>query len=92
MPVVQKHQPTPEQLRYSFKRTREITGIKRPVRPARLPKSYSPAEVYAIMEGAAKVSSKHRLFVEWLFAQDCALASSTSKTYGTSARTSINSS
>ena len=66
VPVVEKHAPSPEQLRYSFKRVREITGIKRPVRPAALPKFYTPAEVYALVEGAARVSSKHRLLVESL--------------------------
>ena len=60
------HQPSPEQLRYSFKRVREITGIRRPVRPQRLPKFYTPAEVYALLEGAAKCSPKHHLLVEGL--------------------------
>jgi integrase len=67
VPVVQKHRPSPEQLRYALKRVREITGIRRPVRPAKLPKFYSPAEVYAILEGAARCSPKHRLLDEWLF-------------------------
>src|SRR5258708_15200808 len=44
VPVVRKHLPNPEQLRYSFKRVREITGIRRPVRPQRLPKFYSRSE------------------------------------------------
>lgn len=49
-----------------FKRVREVTGIRHPVRPARLPKFYTPAEVYMLIEaeGAARVSPKHRLLVE----------------------------
>jgi integrase/recombinase XerD len=66
LPVVNKHQPTPEQLRYAFKRIRELTGIRRPTRPHRLPKFYTPAEVYALLEGAARVSPRHRLLVESL--------------------------
>lgn len=66
VPVVRRHNPSPEQLRYSFKRVREVTGIRRPVRPARLPKFYSPGEVYALLEGAGRVSGKHRLLVEIL--------------------------
>ncbi len=66
VPIVQQHKPSPEQLRYSFKRVREITGIKRPVRPAKLPKFYTPAEVYALLEGAGRRSPKHRLLVDSL--------------------------
>jgi integrase/recombinase XerD len=66
IPVVQKYGPSPEQLRYSFKRVREITGIKRPVRLAPLPKFYTPAEVYTLTEGASRVSTKHRLLVDCL--------------------------
>ena len=64
--VVELHKPSPEDLRYVFKMVRERTGIRRPVRPAALPKFYSPAEVYALLEGAGKVSAKHRLLVECL--------------------------
>lgn len=64
--VVEREKPSPEDLRYAFKMVREQTGIRRPVRPARLPKFYSPAEVYALLEGASKVSNKHRLLVECL--------------------------
>src|SRR5437899_2899100 len=31
VPIVQKHKPSPEQLRYSFKIVRQLTGITRPV-------------------------------------------------------------
>jgi integrase/recombinase XerD len=64
--VVDQHKPSPEELRYAFKRVREITGIRRPMRPQRLPKYYTPAEVYALIEGAAKCSAKHRLLVDCL--------------------------
>ena len=66
LPIVVKHQPSPEQLRYVFKQLREQTGIKRPSRPQALPKFYSPAEIYALLEGAAKCSPKHRLLVDML--------------------------
>jgi integrase/recombinase XerD len=65
-PDVQEQKPSPEELRYAFKHVREITGIRRPMRPQRLPKYYTPAEVYALIEGAGKVSPKHRLLVECL--------------------------
>ena len=55
-----------KELRYAFKRVRELTGIRRPVRPQRLPKYYTPAEVYALSEGASRVSPKHRLLVDCL--------------------------
>lgn len=47
--VVERRKPSPEELRYAFKRVRELTGIRRPVRPSRLPKFYTPAEVYALL-------------------------------------------
>ncbi len=62
--VVERHRPSPEELRYAFRRVREVTGIRRPVRPSRLPKFYTPAEVYALLEGAGRCSPKHRLLVE----------------------------
>ena len=64
--AVQEQTPSPEELRYAFKRFREITGIRRPMRPQRLPKYYTLAEVYALIEGAGKCSPKHRLLVDCL--------------------------
>lgn len=65
-PIIVRYRPSPEQLRYVFKQLREQTGIKRPARPKALPKFYTPAEVYALLEGAARCSPKHRLLVDGL--------------------------
>ena len=61
--ATEQHRPSPEDLGYAFRRVREITGIRRPLRPQRLPMYYTSAEVYA---GAGRVSPKHRLHVDWL--------------------------
>jgi integrase/recombinase XerD len=64
--VVESHRPSPEVLRYAFKQVRVLTGIKRPVRPRRLPKFYTPAELYRMFEAANTLGPDRRVFIDVL--------------------------
>lgn len=64
--VVAQARPSPEELRYAFKRVRELSGIKHPIRPSVLPKFYTPGEVYAMLEGANKLGTAYRLLLDVL--------------------------
>lgn len=65
--VVERYRPSPEELRYAFKRVREQTQIRRPVRPRGLPKFYTVAELFAILEAANRIGPERRVFVDVLF-------------------------
>jgi len=64
--IVRKHNPTPAEFRYALKTLREGTGLRRPRWTPPAPRVYTPAEVQALLDGAATCSPKHQLLVRFL--------------------------
>lgn len=64
--TVNKHKPTPQQLRYAFKKTRETTQLVIPTRQQRAPKYLTPPEIYLFMKAADEISTEHSILAHLL--------------------------
>jgi len=64
--IINKSNLTPQQLRYVFKIVRTELNLFLPKQPKTLPRYLTPPEIYHFLDVANKISSKHRLFAEFL--------------------------